>query len=100
MNNEEICEAAEALLKAEEVKKDPVMMAAVNKYLEDKKKDISSIQDLRDKESEMPDHDVDPELMTEEDKASIQYMQEVEKKDKNMYGEAKKETKVKPDAEE
>lgn len=111
MDNEDSTECdAEHLLMAEEIKKDPVRLAAAQKYLEGKKEDISSIQDLRDKVKDNNDEETNddpmdvgeenaedvppPELMTEEDKASIQKMQHYNKKNKEMMGDASRETKV------
>lgn len=45
--------AADTLLKAEEIKADPKMMAALKPYLEKKAKAIKSIADLRSARQEM-----------------------------------------------
>lgn len=49
--------AAKTLMEAEEIKKDPKMMALVGKELDKKKAHIGSIQDLRDKAAEMDSED-------------------------------------------
>lgn len=45
----QIEEAAETLLEAEEIKKDPVLMKNVKKFLEEKKTKITDLSQLREK---------------------------------------------------
>lgn len=80
---------AEHLLMAEEIKGDAVRFAAAKKYLEQKKNDINSIQDIKDASKEE-----NSDNKTEEDKATEQYVEDIEERHGDPYKEAKKETKV------
>lgn len=85
-------EAAQTLVKAEEIKKDKEMLALVKAELEKSSQAIKSIKELRgiaskkmaEREEEESDEDEmedDKELRTEEDKAALQ---EKAKVDKNL----------------
>lgn len=85
-------EAAQTLVKAEEIKKDKEMLALVKAELEKSSQAIKSIKELRgvaskkmaEREEEESDEDEieeDKELRTEEDKAALQ---EKKKVDKNL----------------
>ena len=85
-------EAAETLVRAEEIKKDKEMLALVKAELEKSSQAIKSIKELRgiaskkmaEREEEESDEDEieeDKELRTEEDKAALQ---EKKKVDKNL----------------
>lgn len=89
--------AAETLVKAEEIKKDPKMLALVKAEMEKTVGAIKSIKELRkvaatkmaepeeDSEDEVP-----PELMTEEDKAAKQVMDKQDKRTKELGFKVKK----------
>ena len=97
MEDDKYCEwkvkdAAETLVKAEEIKKDKEMLALVKAELEKSSQAIKSIKELRgiaskkmaEREEEESDEDEieeDKELRTEEDKAALQ---EKAKVDKNL----------------
>ncbi len=55
----EIKDAAECLLRAEDIKKDKRMMPYVHKHLSKKEKQIRSIQDIRDAAKEMSEREED-----------------------------------------
>jgi hypothetical protein len=85
-------EAAQTLVKAEEIKKDKEMLALVKAELEKSSQAIKSIKELRgiaskkmaereEEESDEDDIEEDKELRTEEDKAALQ---EKAKVDKNL----------------
>ncbi len=86
--------AVDTLIKAEEIKKDPELMAKVLAKVKSKGEAIKSIAGLRKKAEEMSEKDygVKPELMTEEDKAAIQEEERVDGKLKEM-GMLKKKSK-------
>lgn len=76
--------AVDTLAKAEEIKKDPELMAKVVERAKEKHGALKSIAELRVKASQVrakkdDDDDVDPELLTDDDKAAMQDIKRVEK---------------------
>ena len=53
----EVKDAADTLLRAEEIKKNKKLMPHVHRHLNNKMKQIGSIQDLRDKKAALDDSD-------------------------------------------
>ena len=95
----------ETLIEAEEIKKDGARMAKVLERTKEKQEVLKSIAGLRKRASAVLDakaeeskkpkslkDDLDPELMTEEDKAAIQEDDRVNKnlKEMGLYKEPKK----------
>lgn len=90
-------EAAEILLKAKEIEKDPVLFKAAKAALEEKSKVINSIADLKKmRESGLTKKD----LLTEEDKAAYQSKIETDKKMEEMGFEVKDKIELEDDEEE
>lgn len=58
-NDNMVEEAAETLLEAEEIKKDPLLMKAVQKHLDNKKEKITSLRDLKDKANNYSQEETD-----------------------------------------
>lgn len=56
-----IAECAECLMEAEEIKKDPVLMKAIEKHLADKKDKITSLSQLREKANNYSEDSKDEE---------------------------------------
>jgi hypothetical protein len=89
----EIEQAADTLLKAEEIRNDPELMAAVKEELTERRDCINSIADLKKvrnkkyKESQPKKEDRDgitEDLYTEEDKAALQDKKKLDKNIKDM----------------
>jgi hypothetical protein len=95
----DIKEAAEILLKAKEIEKDPVLFKAAKAQLEEKSKTISSISDLR-KIRESGSGLTKKDLLTEEDKAAYQSKIETDKKMEEMGFEVKDKIELEDDEEE
>jgi hypothetical protein len=86
--------AVETLIRAEEIKKDPELMAKVLERTKEKQQVLKSIAGLRKKAAEVlskpskgetdPEFGDDPELRTEEDKAMFQEKRRIDGKIKEM----------------
>lgn len=93
----DIKEAAEILLKAEEIKKDPALYKAAQEQLKVKAQTINSIADLKKlREKGLTKKD----LLTEEDKAALQQKIKEDESLEEMGFEVKDKVKMAEDSEE
>lgn len=68
----EVCAAVDTLLKAEEIKQNPELMALVKEKMDKKKSAINSLSKLKTIAAKKIKEMDEASLMTEEDKATIQ----------------------------